>query len=448
MACSSKKSNVQNWNRYPSIDACVKSFRTAEELRTILKTTPKLIARGAGLSYGDASLASCILSTLKYNKILEFDSQRGTIKCESGVTLDDLLQVIVPAGWFLPVTPGTKFITLGGAVAADVHGKNHHKEGSLGRYVNKLTIMLGNGEIVSCNKADNADIFNTTCGGMGLTGVILEVELRLKKIQTSIIAQKNFIARNVFELLNMLKETDTFTYSVAWIDCLASGKHLGRGVLMLGEHASLNEIPLKYSARPLQPHAVSGMKVSFDLPRFALSAFSIGVFNRVYYQWHALAKKEFFVHYDNFFYPLDFVKYWNRLYGKRGFLQYQFVIPSLQQETGLVEIIKKISSSRLGSFLGVLKILGPTDHLLSFGMNGYTLALDFPVTNKLFFLLDELDKIVVAYGGRIYLAKDARMKTEVFRESYPGRDRFRDVVIHLNDDRKFESLLSKRLAIV
>lgn len=442
-----KFSCVQNWNRYPTIKACVRSFRTQEELRSILQMTPKLIARGAGLSYGDASLAPCILSTLKFNKIIAFDRSTGTVKCESGMTLDELLQVIVPAGWFLPVTPGTKFITLGGAVAADVHGKNHHQEGSFGRYVDSLTVMLANGDIVTCNKTQNADIFHATCGGMGLSGIILEVDLRLKKIETSFIVQKNLIARNITELLDLLKENSLVTYSVAWIDCLASGKNLGRGVLMLGEHARVEEIPLKYKSRPLLPHSRSRLNVSFDMPRFLLNSFSIGVFNSLYFHWHTLAREKFFVHYDKFFYPLDFILHWNRLYGKSGFLQYQFAIPSVHQDHALIKIIKLISGSRLASFLGVLKILGPSDHLLSFGMNGYTLALDFPVTDKLFFLLDELDQVVVEHGGRIYLAKDARMKTNVFEKGYPSRERFREVVKQCSDD-KFESLLSKRLAIV
>lgn len=444
---SLKSSPIQNWNRYPTIQACVRSFRTKEELRSILQTTSKLIARGSGLSYGDASLAPCILSTLKYNKILEFNKEYGTITCESGVTLDELLQVIVPVGWFLPVTPGTKYITLGGAVAADVHGKNHHKEGSLGRYVNNLTIMSANGEVIKCSRAENENIFNATCGGMGLSGVILEVELQLKKINTSFIIQKNLIARNLTELLELLKENSLVTYSVAWIDCIASGKNLGRGVLMLGEHASPDEIPCQHRHRPLESHRGSKLNLSFDMPTFLLNSFSIGAFNTLYYHAHALSKKTFPVHYDKFFYPLDFILNWNRLYGKRGFLQYQFAIPSIHREQGLVKIIKQISSSRLGSFLGVLKILGPSDHLLSFGMSGYTLALDFPVTNKLFPLLDELDKIVIEHGGRIYLAKDARMKTEVFEGGYPERKRFREVVKQFSDD-KFESLLSKRLAII
>lgn len=445
----SKTSTISNWNRYPQVDASVKYFRTQDELRELLKTTPQLIARGAGLSYGDASLASVIFSTLHFNKILWFDRKNGIVKCEAGVTLDELLQVIVPAGWFLPVTPGTKFITLGGAVAADVHGKNHHMEGSLCRYVNKLDLMLAQGEIISCSPTEHEEIFNQTCGGMGLSGMILQIELRLKKIYTAFIKQKNIIANNLDELVRLLKRNNSSTYSVAWIDCVASGKKLGRSVLMLGEHAGVHELPQQFRANGSLPtHGSPKLKLPFDLPSFVLNNYSVGLFNHLYYYLHLLAKKEFLVHYDKFFYPLDFIKGWNRLYGKKGFLQYQFVLPLDRGDQGLTEIIKKISASRLASFLGVLKLLGQSDHPLSFAMDGYTLALDFPISNQLFPLLDQLDEIVVANGGRIYLVKDARMKMETFHKCYKRQAHFRDSLAKRTGEHKFESLLSKRLAIL
>ncbi len=442
-----KISQIYNWSRYPVIGAQLHTFRTHEELKQLLATVPKLITRGSGLSYGDASLANHILSTSHFNKMLEFDEEAGIIRCESGVTLDELLKVIVPAGWFLPVTPGTKFITMGGAVAADVHGKNHHKEGSIGRYVTELSLMLANGDVVTCNRHENSELFHATCGGMGLTGVILEVELRLKKVETSAIYQKNLIARNLTELIQLLRENNDWTYSVAWIDCLSTGKNMGRGVLMLGEHARLIDLPQHERYEPYKVHTDPKLKVPFAAPSFVLNRFSIGAFNYLFNLKHMVGKKEFVVDYDKFFYPLDFVKGWNHLYGKRGFLQYQFVIPFENGEKALAEILNRICQSKLASFLSVLKLLGESDNSIAFPMPGFTLSLDLPVSARLFPLLEELDTIVAANNGRLYLAKDARMNSQTFEKGYPGVKQFKDLLQTSGANAKFESALSKRLSI-
>lgn len=438
-------SKIYNWSRYPVVDAQVYTFRTRDQLQELIRKVPRLIARGAGLSYGDASLGTHILSTTHFNKIVDFDREQGIIRCESGVTLDELLEVIVPAGWFLPVTPGTKFITVGGAVASDVHGKNHHKEGSFGDYVTEMEIMGASGGITVCSREENAELFLNTCGGMGLTGIILDVEFRLKPIETAYIHQKNLIAANLSELLDLLKKYNDSTYSVAWIDCLSSGEGLGRGVLMLGEHARLAELSEKQRKEPLKVHKDPSLRVPYELPSFVLSRFSIGVFNHLYNLKHVVGKKEFITHYDTFFYPLDFVKGWNKMYGKRGFLQYQFVIPFEQGEETLQEIIRRISKSKLASFLSVLKLLGDNQHGVAFPMPGFTLALDLPVSPRLFALLDDLDEIVASRGGRIYLAKDARMKSSTFYKGYPGLEKFRQALLRTGANKKFESLLSRRL---
>lgn len=442
-----KVSQISNWSRYPVVGAQVHHFRTPEELKGLLNQIPKLIPRGSGLSYGDASLSDHILSTSHFNKMLAFDEEAGIIRCESGVTLDELLKVIAPAGWFLPVTPGTKFITMGGAVAADVHGKNHHKEGSIGRYVTELSIMLANGEVAICSPRENSELFHATCGGMGLTGVVLEVELRLKKIETSYIYQKNIIATNLAELIRLLREHNDWTYSVAWVDCLSTGKSMGRGVLMLGEHANLIELKQKDRYEPLQVHSDPKLKVPFAAPGFILNRFSIGAFNYLFNLKHVVSDKEFVVHYDKFFYPLDFVKGWNHLYGKRGFLQYQFVIPFENGEQAMAEILNRICQSKLASFLSVLKLLGESEHSIAFPMPGFTLSLDLPISPKLFPLLEELDTIVAANNGRLYLAKDARMKSATFEKGYPSIKEFKDLLQTSGANSKFESALSKRLSI-
>jgi decaprenylphospho-beta-D-ribofuranose 2-oxidase len=423
------------------------TFRTIRELKEFMQGTRSFITRGAGLSYGDASLAPVILSTIKFNKILSFDREQGCIRCEAGVTLEDLLKVIVPAGWFLPVVPGTKYITVGGAVAADVHGKNHHKDGSFTRYVSSLALMVNSGEVVTCSRGKNTEIFHSTCGGMGLTGVILEAVIHLTKVKTAYVVQKNIIAPNLGALTSLLKKHASATFSVAWVDCLASGSNLGRGVLMLGEYAQVDDLRPADREFPLKVHKRARLKVPLTMPSFMLNSFTVGAFNAAFYWKHQLMKKEFPIHYDKFFFPLDFIRDWNRLYGQRGFLQYQFVIPFEGAEVALIEILRQISKSRLASFLSVLKLLGPGEHPLSFAMPGYTLALDFPVAPKLFPLLDELDKIVAAAGGRIYLAKDSRMKLDTFKGGYPEVAHLRRHVGDIKDP-KFGSLLSERLSIV
>lgn len=440
-----KTSKIYNWSRYPVVDAEVHTFRTPEELKELMLKIPRFIPRGAGLSYGDASLGKHVLSTRHFNKILEFDVDNGTIRCESGVTLDELLEVIVPKGWFLPVTPGTKFITVGGAIASDVHGKNHHKEGSFGRYVAEMNLMDASGEVITCGHEINRELFMDTCGGMGLTGVVLDVNLELKKIETSYIKQKNILAANLRELIELLKKHNEATYSVAWIDCVSTGKNMGKGVLMLGEHATLNDLPEKKKQNPLEVHGRPKVSIPFALPSFVLSRFSIGVFNRLYHLKHVLGKKDFVSHYNTFFYPLDFIRGWNRMYGKRGFLQYQFVIPFERGEETLEEIMRRISRSKLASFLSVLKLLGTGAHSVAFPMPGFTLALDLPVSRKLFHLLDDLDEIVTSSGGRLYLAKDARMKSKTFTKGYPGFEKFQRTLASSGANKKFESLLSKRL---
>lgn len=435
---------ISNWGNYPAIDAELSEFNTAEQATDLLKNHKTFAVRGSGLSYGDASLAETILSVSKFNKVLTFDDTNGLITAESGVTLDSILKIIVPKGWFLPVTPGTKFITVGGAVAGDVHGKNHHCEGSFCKYVVGMTVMLATGEITLCSPMENAELFNTVCGGLGLSAVILTVQFRLKPIQSSYIRQRNIIAENLDQLLNQLQQFNDATYSVAWIDCLARGKRLGRGVLMLGEHAQANEM----NERVLKVHKEPTFNIPFSLPSFTLNPSSIRLFNTMYFHKHAIGKRDLLVHYDTFFYPLDFVKNWNRMYGKRGFLQYQFVLPFNTAVTGLRTILESISQSGMASFLAVLKVLGPGEFPISFPMPGFTLALDFPVNKRIFSFLDELDKQVVELGGRIYLVKDARMSAETYRKGYPNAARFRDMVKFYDPSGKFSTSLSKRLQII
>lgn len=436
---------VTNWGKYPVIEANYKSFGSVNELKALVSNSDKLVARGLGRCYGDSALSPTIISTLRYNRILAFDEQAGIITCESGVSLGEILEAFVPKGWFLPVTPGTKFVTVGGAIASDVHGKNHHVEGSFSNHILSMDVLLSDGSIITCSKTHNSDLFWATCGGMGLTGIILQAAFSLKKIETAYIKQKTIKARNLDEVMAAFEASMHYTYSVAWIDCLASGASQGRSILMLGEHATINE--LKSGTSPLQLPKRKKLAVPLDFPSFALNTFSVKAFNFLFYHKAPAKPMESIIDYDTYFYPLDSIHHWNRIYGKRGFTQYQFVLPKESSKAALKEILNKISQSGQGSFLAVLKLFGKQDNLISFPKEGYTLALDFAINHKVFPLLDALDEIVLANGGRIYLTKDARMKAEAFRIGYSNSADFIALKHQYDPANKFQSLQSQRLHI-
>jgi decaprenylphospho-beta-D-ribofuranose 2-oxidase len=438
------KKQIANWGNYPVIESNEESFAFSEQLRELLSRDENFIPRGNGRCYGDASLASNTISTLKFDKILYFDRVTGIFECQSGLTLDQILEVIVPAGWFLPVTPGTKFITVGGAVASDVHGKNHHIEGSFSNHILDMEIVLASGQSLTCSPDINSDLFEASCGGMGLTGIISRIKFRLKKIETSFIRQKQIKAGNLDELIRLFEEYKHYTYSVAWIDCLKKGPHFGRSILMLGEHASVQELGEKQKKNPLQLPGKKQINFPFSLPSWVLNTFTVKAFNFLFYAKNLKKEINQLIGYEPFFYPLDAILHWNRGYGKKGFVQYQFVLP-LEAEKGLEEILHRISNKGMGSFLAVLKVFGKQESIISFPREGYTLALDFPVKAGLLEFLDELDQVVLRYGGRLYMSKDARMKPEILRQGYPGLKEFKDIVRKYNPEGKIHSIQSDRL---
>lgn len=441
------RKTIANWGNYPVLETEEKTFTFEEQLNETLLNSNSIIARGNGRCYGDASLANNIVSTLKYDKILSFDHTNGFFECQSGLTLDRILEVIVPKGWFLPVTPGTKFITVGGAIASDVHGKNHHVDGCFSHHVIEMDVVVANGETITCSAFVNRDLFWATCGGMGLTGVITRAKFDLKKIESSYIKQKQIKAKNLEEVIQLFEENKHYTYSVAWIDCLKKGKHFGRSILMLGEHAKLEDLDHEKRKEPLKLPKKKQITFPFTLPSFVLNQFTVKAFNFLFYGKNLKREINNIVSYEPFFYPLDAILHWNRGYGKRGFVQYQFVLP-LESKQGLIEILKKISDKGMGSFLAVLKVFGKQDDLISFPKEGYTLALDFPVRKGLFEFLDELDKVVLDYGGRIYLSKDARMKSEIFWSGYSNAQKFSEIVRKFNPSFKFSSVQALRLNII
>jgi decaprenylphospho-beta-D-ribofuranose 2-oxidase len=441
---STKK--IANWGNYPFINSDERTFSFMKELKQYVQQVKGFIPRGNGRCYGDASLAENIICTTRFDKILSFDVKTGVFECQSGIILDKVLEVIVPKGWFLPVTPGTKFITIGGAVASDVHGKNHHVDGCFSHHVEEMDVMLADGTILTCSPEKHTDLFEATCGGMGLTGVITRVKFRLKKIETSYIRQKQVKAANLDEVIRLFEEYKDYTYSVAWIDCLKKGKDFGRSILILGEHATLEELNNSQKKDPLHLPNKKQITFPFNLPSWVLNKFTVSVFNFLYYLKNFKKEINNVVSYEPFFYPLDAILHWNRGYGEKGFVQYQFVLP-LEAKQGLVDILRLISDNGLGSFLAVLKVFGKQESLISFPMEGYTLALDFPVRKGLMEFLDQLDEIVIRYGGRLYMSKDARMKPEILGSGYKHLPQFIDIVRKYNPEGRIRSIQSDRLSI-
>lgn len=440
------KKKIANWGNYPVIESDEQYAANTNDIAKYARSHSGFIPRGNGRCYGDASLGRQTLSTLCFNKMLLFDKSQGIFKCQSGLTLDQILKVIVPAGWFLPVTPGTKYITVGGAVASDVHGKNHHKEGSFSSHIQEMEVILPAGELILCSPSAHSDLFWATCGGMGLTGIVTTITFRLKKIETAYIKQKQVKAKNLDELLALFDQYDHYTYSMAWIDCLSKRKKFGRGILIVGEHATTEELPARKKQKPLMLPAKRQITFPFNLPSWTLNKLTISIFNFLYYSKNTKKEINGIVPYEPFFYPLDAILHWNRGYGKKGFIQYQFVLP-LESKNGLIEILQMIGKKGWGSFLAVLKVFGPQDDLISFPMQGYTLALDFPVRKGLFEFLDELDVIVLKYGGRLYMSKDARMKPEVLAAGYKKLPEFVTIVKKYNPDFSIVSMQSTRLNI-
>ena len=394
-------------------------------------------------SYLPALNPQATLSMLGTRGVLAFDPGAGRISTEAGLLLADLIEHILPHGWFVPVTPGTKFVSVGGAVAADVHGKNHHGAGSFANHVEALELALADGRVVTCSATQHPDMFAATCGGMGLTGIVLSVTLRLLRVETSLIRQDTRRCANLFDVMAAFEEARHWTYSVAWIDCLAKGAALGRSLLFLGEHARRDEV--RQGTGMLVPTRRRALRVPVDFPSWALNRWSVFAFNELY--WRRARPGTDFVDYDAYFYPLDAVLEWNRIYGRPGFVQYQCVLPKAASAAGLTALLTRISEAGAGSFLSVLKLFGAQGGVLSFPMEGFTLALDFPADRKTFALLDELDAIVADHGGRLYLAKDARMGAALFARGYPHLAEFRALRAKVDPGQKFWSAQSRRLGL-
>lgn len=432
--------SLHSWGNYPKTKNRVLNFgHDTSLLRKIILEYNELIPRGNGRSYGDSALSKNIIQAKPHNFFLNFYKSKGILDVQSGVLLSEILETFVPMGWFLKISPGTKLITVGGAIASDVHGKNHHLEGCFSECVEFVRLMLPNGKVVKCSKQKNKELFRATCGGMGLTGVILDARISLKKIESKYIDQKTIKTENLKETFCAFERYKNEPYSVAWVDCLAKGRKIGRSLLFLGDFSHDGDLDYKTDKK---------LNIPFYFPSFVLTKLSAKAFNSIYYRKVRDKISHQRMDIDTFFYPLDWINNWNRIYGKSGFTQYQFILPKETSFEGLEKILKEISKSGRGSFLGVIKLYGAANkNYLSFPMEGYSLALDFKIENGLFELLDRLDRIVLESGGRIYLAKDARVTKDTFEQGYPKINKFRNLREKYEMTEKFNSLQSLRIGI-
>jgi len=443
------KRSISGWGRYPVRDCNIFDVDLPPDNINNFTGFNSFIARGMGRSYGDAALAddnSLVINTLHLDKFLSFDKQKGIIKVQAGVTLSTILDIIIPRGWFLPVVPGTRMITLGGALASNVHGKNHHNSGAIENFVLEFDILTEKG-VITCSRQNYTELFFATIGGLGLTGIILNATLSLKSIETAYVTSRLIKVKNFEEALLISKENDqNYEYSVTWVDCLAKGKNLGRGIVMLGNHTKSCELQKK------SVHLSNRWKRAYSFPEvfpnWLLNSLSIKMFNFGFYNKQLFKDKIIQSDFETYFFPLDFFSNWNALYGKQGFIQYQFAVPFENGNQAVKEALEFLSLKKIGSFLAVLKIVKEDTVLLPFAVPGFTLALDIPMLKReVLSYMEELDHIVIKYGGRVYLTKDSRLNPENFKKMYPDITGFNAALIKYAPNKKFQSLLSKRLKL-
>ncbi|MFC7262678.1 FAD-binding protein [Streptomyces lutosisoli] len=443
--------SVTGWGRTAPTTARLVRPRTYEEAVAAVREcgTRGGIPRGLGRAYGDAAqnAGGAVLDMTGLDRIHAIDADGGTVLCDAGVSLHRLMEVLLPLGWFVPVTPGTRYVTVGGAIGADIHGKNHHVSGSFARHVLSFELLTADGGIRTVGRG--TPLFDATAGGMGLTGVILTATVRLQPVDTSLMSVDTERAADLDDLMARLTATDHhYRYSVAWIDLLARGASMGRSVLTRGEHAALDALPPRARRHPLAFRPAQFPSAPAFVPEGLLGRTTVGLFNELWYRKAPRARAGELQKISTFFHPLDGVPHWNRIYGRGGFVQYQFVV-GYGQEEALRRIVGKISQHRCPSFLAVLKRFGEGDPgWLSFPMPGWTLALDIPTNLPgLGAFLDELDAEVAAADGRVYLAKDARLRPELLTEMYPRLGEFRSLRQELDPRGVFTSDLSRRLGL-
>ncbi len=434
------QSSYNSWGRFPQINQQgVNLAWRSDLLPAPLEGTDSLLPYGNGRSYGDVCLnrGGTVLGTRALNRFINFDPESGVLRCESGVMLAEILQLVVPLGWFLPVSPGTRYVTVGGALANDVHGKNHHRAGTFGCHVRALELLRSDGSRSLCTQEENCELYRATIGGLGLTGLVTWVELQLRSIEGPMLKEESLKFANVDEFFRLSEASDQdYEYTVAWVDCASKGSALGRGLFARANHEVSEPVETKVDKGPR-------ISVPFQPPFSLINGLSLKLFNAWWFHRQRERRQTRKVHYQPFFYPLDSIGHWNRIYGPKGLLQYQCVLPGDEGREVLRQMLGAIAKSGNGSFLAVLKIFGnlSSPGLLSFPRPGVTLALDFPNRPDVFRLLDRLDDMTREVGGAVYPAKDARMSAESFRTYFPAWEQFAEYV-----DPGFSSSFWRRVA--
>ncbi|MDE1176560.1 MAG: FAD-binding oxidoreductase [Edaphobacter sp.] len=424
------KPAFEPWGRYPKYDATLLPLHWQSDYPSIIRDIHHgVLPVGLGRSYGDVCLLKdgTLLPTPAMSRLISFDPETGLLTAEAGISLAQILDFAVPRGFFLPVTPGTKYVTLGGAIANDIHGKNHHVAGTFGCHVTEFELVRSDGTVLLCSPTQNPDYYAMTIGGMGLTGLIRWATLRMKPIVTRKIDYEGIQFHGIDEFLALTEASKNIEYTVSWVDCASTGKNFCRGIFMQGDH-STKRGELKASPEPK-------LVFPFEAPGQMLNHWTVAAFNALYFNKQMVKRKVLEMDYEPFFYPLDIALHWNRMYGKNGLLQFQYVIPWDNAREGTVAILKEIAKSGLASFLAVLKAFGdvPSPGVMSFPRPGITLALDFPIkAGRTFYVFERLADMTREFGGRLYPAKDAAMTAQQFQTFYPEwqqLSRFRDPAI-------------------
>jgi FAD/FMN-containing dehydrogenase len=412
----------ESWGRYPKYDATVIALHWQSDFPAVTSGLhDSALPVGMGRSYGDVCLLKDgnLLLTTGMNRLIAFESDTGLLTAEAGVTLAQILDFAVPRGFFLPVSPGTKYVTLGGAIANDIHGKNHHVAGTFGCHITQLELVRSDGARLHCSPMENPDLYAATIGGLGLTGLIAWATLRLKPIVSRMIDYEGIQFHGIDEFLDLTNQSRDIEYTVSWVDVTSTGRNFARGIFMQGDHSARRDT--------LKPSRKSKLVFPFDAPSFALNHLSVSLFNSAFFHKQIHKRVVSLQDYEPFFYPLDKILHWNRMYGRRGLLQFQYVIPWEHAKEGTIEILHEVAKSGLASFLAVLKAFGdvPSPGMMSFPKPGITLALDFPIKpGKSSPLFARLADMTLEFGGRLYPAKDAAMTAAQFQAFYPQWERF------------------------
>lgn len=452
------RQSLSGWGHYPVVETDVARAESREGAIRLAREgrdadAGGVLAHGLGRSYGDTALLAGghVILTRRLDRLLDFDPATGWLHCESGVSYEDLLRVFVPRGFFPPVTPGTQFVTMGGALGCDVHGKNHHRDGSFSTHVRAFELLLSSGDVVRVTRETHPELFRATVGGMGLTGIVLSLELKLTPIANPWIEMESIRVENLDHFFEVSRESQGQTHTVSWIDCTTRGAAMGRGIFMRGHHAAAGvEGGSPGFLSRVKDAAPAALDVPLDAPGWLLNHATVRAFNEVYFRKHPKGLKKSVQHYEPFFYPLDAVRRWNRIYGRRGFLQYQLVVPPDPDHRALRAALEAVTASGFASFLAVIKEFGPEDHgFLSFPRPGVTLALDFANHGApLLDLFERLDAIVMEAGGRVYLGKDARLGRAAFQSMYPEWAAWKAIRDEYDPTGTWRSALGLRLGLI